>query len=129
VTAAAIKYAADHKEIVRADYEKAAGVGKYQHNGFYLIHVKWSNHLLGVVVSEQDIKNNIAAYIAENKKSIEEDRYRSLGPTLSKLKKLDALRWANAGLIKTELEAQFEALLGPKDERDAPVPKKKVSSI
>ncbi|KAI9591226.1 tRNA synthetases class I, catalytic domain-containing protein [Syncephalis fuscata] len=103
--AAAIKYADDHKEIVRADYELAAGVG--------------------VVVSEDEVKSIIAAYIAENTTSIQEDRYRSLGPTLSKVKKFEALRWASAALVKTELEAQFEVLLGPKDERDAPKKKEK----
>ncbi|RKP25501.1 tRNA synthetases class I, catalytic domain-containing protein [Syncephalis pseudoplumigaleata] len=109
--AAAIKYAGDHAEIVRADYEKAAGVA--------------NRAASGIVITEEDVKASVAAYIAENKQAIEEERYRCLGPTLSKLRKLEALRWANAGLIKSELEAQLAALLGPKDERDAPKKKEK----
>ncbi|RKP10989.1 tRNA synthetases class I, catalytic domain-containing protein [Thamnocephalis sphaerospora] len=97
---AGIKYAEDHPQIERADFDRAAGVG--------------------VTVSEEEIASAVADYIAENKDAIVENRYRCLGPTLSKVKKLESLRWANAGLVKTTLEAQFTALLGPKDERDAP---------
>lgn len=67
----------------------------------------------------------IASYIAENKSNIEENRYRTLGPSLAATKKLPELRWADGAAVKTELETQYLALLGPKDERDAPQKKKK----
>jgi glutaminyl-tRNA synthetase len=39
------------------------------------------------------------------------------------MKATSDLKWANAGDLKKEIDAQYLALLGPKDERDAP-PKK-----
>jgi glutaminyl-tRNA synthetase len=44
---------------------------------------------------------------------------------LAAIKKLPELRWADGAAVKNELEAQYLALLGPKDERDAPQKKKK----
>ncbi|KAG1244854.1 hypothetical protein G6F68_015279 [Rhizopus microsporus] len=46
-------------------------------------------------------------------------------PTLANTRRMPSLRWADGGKIKDEVEAQFLALLGPKDERDAPQKKKK----
>lgn len=53
------------------------------------------------------------------------NRYKTLGPTLANTRRMPSLRWADGGKIKDEVEAQFLALLGPKDERDAPQKKKK----
>ncbi|KAG2188513.1 hypothetical protein INT44_001267 [Umbelopsis vinacea] len=80
---------------------------------------------VGITVTPEQIKDAIASYVAENKSNIEENRYRTLGPSLAATKKLPELRWADGAAVKTELEAQYLALLGPKDERDAPQKKKK----
>jgi glutaminyl-tRNA synthetase len=64
-------------------------------------------------------------YIESNKENIVSNRYKTLGPTLANTRRMPSLRWADGGKIKDEVEAQFLALLGPKDERDAPQKKKK----
>lgn len=83
------------------------------------------HHFSGVVVTPEQITQAIAEYIAANKDTIVANRYKSLGPTLANTRKIEALRWADGGKVKNEVEAQYLALLGPKDERDAPQKKKK----
>ncbi|KAI7851936.1 tRNA synthetases class I, catalytic domain-containing protein [Circinella umbellata] len=103
---AAIKYAEDCPETISIDaFNEAAGVG--------------------IVVTPEQIKSAVADYITANKDNIVENRYRVLGPSLANTRKSAALRWADGVAVKNELEAQFLALLGPKDERDAPQKKKK----
>ncbi|KAI8094919.1 tRNA synthetases class I, catalytic domain-containing protein [Gilbertella persicaria] len=80
---------------------------------------------VGVVVTPEQISAAIAEYINANKDQIVANRYKTLGPTLANAKKMEALRWAEGGKVKNEVEAQYLALLGPKDERDAPQKKKK----
>ncbi|RCI01715.1 hypothetical protein CU098_009642 [Rhizopus stolonifer] len=80
---------------------------------------------VGVVVTPEQISAAIAEYINANKDQIVANRYKTLGPTLANAKKMEALRWAEGGKVKNEVEAQYLVLLGPKDERDAPQKKKK----
>ncbi|KAG0738771.1 hypothetical protein G6F35_005236 [Rhizopus arrhizus] len=80
---------------------------------------------VGVVVSPEEIKAAVNEYIESNKENIVSNRYKTLGPTLANTRRMPSLRWADGGKIKDEVEAQFLALLGPKDERDAPQKKKK----
>jgi glutaminyl-tRNA synthetase len=81
--------------------------------------------MIGVVVSDEQIKDAISEYINSNKENIEKNRYKTLGITLGNSRKIEALRWADGAKVKNEIEAQYLALLGPKDERDAPQKKKK----
>ncbi|KAL7327307.1 Glutaminyl-tRNA synthetase, variant 2 [Mucor circinelloides] len=80
---------------------------------------------VGVVVTPEQITQAIAEYINANKDTIVANRYKTLGPTLANTRKIESLRWADGGKVKNEVEAQYLALLGPKDERDAPQKKKK----
>lgn len=80
---------------------------------------------VGVVVTPEQIKAAVAKYIESNKDTIVNERYRTLGPSLANARKLPELRWADGVAVKNEVEAQYLALLGPKDERDAPQKKKK----
>ena len=52
-----------------------------------------------------------------------EQRYKSLTQTLVGIKTTTDLKWAPPAEVKKEVDSQLAALLGPKDERDAP-PKK-----
>ncbi|CAO3655315.1 unnamed protein product [Mucor hiemalis] len=80
---------------------------------------------VGITVTPEQITAAIAEYINSNKENIVANRYKTLGPTLANARKIEALRWADGGKVKNEVEAQYLALLGPKDERDAPQKKKK----
>lgn len=80
---------------------------------------------IGITVTPEQITAAIAEYINTNKENIVANRYKTLGPTLANARKIEALRWADGGKVKNEIEAQYLALLGPKDERDAPQKKKK----
>lgn len=80
---------------------------------------------LGVVVTLDQIKEAVQKYIENNKDNIVANRYKTLGPTLANTRKLPELRWADGGAVKDQVESQYLALLGPKDERDAPQKKKK----
>lgn len=75
---------------------------------------------VGVEVSEAEVKQQVHEYVEKNSKDIEAKRYKALGPTLGAIKKLPALKWANASLFKPAVDAEFLRLLGPKDERDDP---------
>lgn len=77
----------------------------------------------GIEFSPESLKAAVASYIEKNKATIEEQRYKSLSPSLADMKATTNLKWAPAGDLKKELDGQLLALLGPKDERDAP-PKK-----
>ncbi|ORZ38141.1 tRNA synthetases class I, catalytic domain-domain-containing protein, partial [Catenaria anguillulae PL171] len=74
---------------------------------------------VGVDPTPEEIKQTIASIVHANKAKIEADRYRSLGFVLGQVRS-SPLRWANAALVKTEVDNQLVALLGPKDERDDP---------
>lgn len=80
---------------------------------------------VGINVSEAEVDSEVAKYIEANKASIVEQRYKAVPALLGNVKKVDALKWANPGLIKTSIDKQILALLGPKDERDAKPKKEK----
>jgi glutaminyl-tRNA synthetase len=54
----------------------------------------------------------------KRKSEIEEKRYTILGSLLGDLRK--ELRWAQATLVKAEVDKQLLSTLGPKDHRDDP---------
>ncbi|ORX60669.1 glutaminyl-tRNA synthetase [Hesseltinella vesiculosa] len=80
---------------------------------------------VGVVVTAEQVKDLVTGFINDNKDNISANRYKTLGPNLAAVRKLEALRWADGGVIKKELDDQYLALLGPRDERDVPQKKKK----
>lgn len=70
----------------------------------------------------------MAEYIKTNEATILEQRYKALTPTLVNVKTTTDLKWAPPVEVKREVDAQLAALLGPKDERDAP-PKKQPKAV
>lgn len=79
---------------------------------------------VGVLVTETQIKAAVADAIKANEARLIQDRYHFnvnilLGPIIKTLK------WAEASVVKTELEAQVMSLLGPKTEADLKPPEKK----
>ncbi|CAO3639672.1 unnamed protein product [Cunninghamella blakesleeana] len=105
--AAGIKFVEDIESIDEMAFNEASGVG--------------------VIITEEQIKESITKYIEDNKENIITNRYKTLGPSLAAVRKSadNELRWADGGLVKNELEKQYLTLLGPKDERDVPQKKKK----
>ncbi|CAZ84523.1 unnamed protein product [Tuber melanosporum] len=101
---AAVKYIKGKKGDVHvAEFDKECGVG--------------------VEFTSEKIEQEVRAYIEEHKSTILEQRYKAFTPTLVTLKTSTDLKWAPPADLKKEVDAQLAALLGPKDERDAP-PKK-----
>jgi hypothetical protein len=87
----------------------------------------------GIKVTEDQVKSDVAAFLASephNTKFVE-DRYRYLGIALGAIKNFPSLKWADGGLVKSELEKQVEEKIGKRDERDVPQKKKgkKVTAI
>ncbi|KAK9768801.1 Glutaminyl-tRNA synthetase [Basidiobolus ranarum] len=80
---------------------------------------------VGVVITPEQVQHEVSQQIEQNKEKILSDRYRCLGITLSTIKQNPELKWANGAVVKDEVEKQFLALLGPKDERDQVVKGKK----
>lgn len=79
---------------------------------------------VGVVVTDQQIKDAVTNLIESRKAELVEQRYRLLGQLLGNLRSSEDIKWGNPVVVKEELEKQVLALLGPKDDRDDP---KKVS--
>lgn len=77
---------------------------------------------VGVVVSIEEITEAVKNLIEEKKNELVEKRYAFVGPLLMNLRQ--QLKWANALMLKEELEKQVLALIGPKDDRDDPKKKK-----
>ncbi|KAI9297278.1 glutaminyl-tRNA synthetase [Neoconidiobolus thromboides FSU 785] len=73
---------------------------------------------VGVVVTKEQIEQIVTRVIEENKEKLTTERYRFVFPLLAILRQDFVLKWANGGDVKTELDKQALALLGPKDERD-----------
>ncbi|KAI8069625.1 tRNA synthetases class I, catalytic domain-containing protein [Gongronella butleri] len=80
---------------------------------------------VGIVVTAEQVDAIVAGFIDDNKDNIVANRYKTLGPSLANVRKLESLRWADGALIKKALDEQYLALLGPRDERDLPQKKKK----
>ncbi|PVU95660.1 hypothetical protein BB561_001678 [Smittium simulii] len=75
---------------------------------------------VGIVVDDAQVFASVDAFLANNAEKLATDRYRTLGPFLSKLRQIPALRWAKAEKVKQALEVQVEQIIGPKDDRDLP---------
>ncbi|KAJ1768077.1 Glutaminyl-tRNA synthetase [Coemansia sp. RSA 1813] len=83
---------------------------------------------VGIVVSEQEIADNVRSVIESTKDTLLKERYRGQGKVLGMVKKVPDLRWADSGKVKSAFDAQILALLGPKDERDDPAAAKKAAA-
>ena len=79
--------------------------------------------MVGIEFTPEKLEKEVRAYIEEHKNTILWQRYKAFTPTLVTLKTSTDLKWAPPADLKKEVDAQLAALLGPKDERDAP-PKK-----
>eukprot|EP00043_Microstomoeca_roanoka_P006570 m.63980 g.63980 ORF g.63980 m.63980 type:complete len:772 (+) comp13472_c0_seq1:155-2470(+) len=78
---------------------------------------------VGVVVTQEDIQNAVAAVIEENKNEILAQRYRfPAGKLMTAMRERQP--WADPKAVKDTLDAQIEALLGPKTEEDTKKPEK-----
>ncbi|KAK9449536.1 tRNA synthetases class I, catalytic domain-containing protein [Limtongia smithiae] len=84
---------------------------------------------VGQDVLPEEVSNIVGAYFTEHKASIETNRYKSISSLMSGIKALPALKWASPLDVKKQIDQQLFALLGPKDERDAPVKKKKEKTL
>lgn len=80
---------------------------------------------IGIEVTDEQVKQAVAQYFSENKKEIEEKRYKIAGSLLAAVKRVESLRFANTGIIKSIIDGMLLEVLGPKDERDAPQKKTK----
>ncbi|KAJ2455351.1 Glutaminyl-tRNA synthetase [Coemansia sp. RSA 2336] len=82
---------------------------------------------VGVVVSDAEIAEHVSKALDGIKDKLVAERYRAQGRALGTVKSVPELRWADAGKVKAEFDAQILALLGPKDERDSPANAKKAA--
>lgn len=82
---------------------------------------------VGITVTQQEVDDHVANYIQQHKDDIVEQRYKAVPALLGNVKRVEALKWANPGFIKTSIDKQILALLGPKDERDAKPKKEKAA--
>ncbi|KXS19659.1 glutaminyl-tRNA synthetase [Gonapodya prolifera JEL478] len=78
---------------------------------------------VGVEVSPTEITAAVAALLSERAAVLASERYRSIPGLLKEAR--ERLRWANAKLVKDELDRQVAEAVGPKDERDDPKLNKK----
>lgn len=78
---------------------------------------------IGVVVSPEEIENEIEKVIKTHKEEILEKRYHfNIGPLMQQVR--NSLKWADGKAIKNEFDVQILVLLGPKVDSDlAPQPK------
>lgn len=78
---------------------------------------------VGVTITQQQIVDAVKAQIEKNRSELLEKRYRFyVGSILVEVRK--ALKFADGKTIKSEVDAQVLALLGPKNESDTAKPKK-----
>ncbi|KAG0235508.1 hypothetical protein BGW42_005121 [Actinomortierella wolfii] len=103
--AAAIKYASNNKTIDDAKFDEECGVG--------------------VVVTKEDVEKAIDAYTETVKDRLVKDRYKFYGIYFGGAKNIPSLRWASGADIKEAVDKKILEVLGPKDERDVVVKKKK----
>jgi glutaminyl-tRNA synthetase len=74
---------------------------------------------VGVEISPEDIRNQVADFINKNKAQLMKDRYLTkVGQLLGKLRAEKGLKWADGQLVKKELDDQLLALWGVKTEDD-----------
>lgn len=103
---AAIEYLLSHPTNVVVDqFEKESGVN--------------------VVITQQDIANEVAKHVEKNKQELLEKRYHfNQGILITEARKV--LKFADGKLVKAEVDKQVLELLGPKTEADSAKPGKKV---
>lgn len=106
---AAIKFVQDKKEIDEAKFNEECGVG--------------------VVVTKEEVNSAVDAYTETVKDRLVKDRYKFFGLFFAGAKNIPSLKWANGGDIKEAVDAKMLAVLGPKDERDVVVKKKKEAKV
>lgn len=73
---------------------------------------------VGIVITEDDVKNRVASYLEENKDVVLKERYKLVPGLFAQIKNLPELKWAEPKLFKPILDAEVLKVLGPKDERD-----------
>lgn len=79
---------------------------------------------IGVVITREDVKREVAKVIEENVNELKEQRYKfPLKGLQDKVR--DSLKWANSQDIFQEFDFQIVGLLGEKTEADKAAPKKK----
>jgi len=78
---------------------------------------------LGVSFTPEQVVEKVDAYVDSKESEITTERYKLLPSTIAALKTDTDLKWAPPLDVKKAVDAKFLALLGPKDERDAPVKK------
>ncbi|EFA83742.1 glutamine-tRNA ligase [Heterostelium album PN500] len=78
---------------------------------------------VGVVITREQVRDAVAAYVAERLDDLKQSRYRyNMGVYLAQVR--ERLKWADAKDIKEEMDAKVLEVLGPKTEADnAPLPK------
>ena len=75
-------------------------------------------------MTPDQIKAAVGAIIAENRQKLAEERYHcNLSILLGQITR--SLKWADGAAVRAVLEAEVEALLGPKTEADLKPPEKK----
>ncbi|KAF9109356.1 hypothetical protein BGX27_007703 [Mortierella sp. AM989] len=102
---AAIKFVSNKKDIDAAAFNEECGVG--------------------VVVTKEDVNKAVDTYTETVKDKLIKDRYKYFGLFFAGVKNIPSLKWANGGDIKEAVDAKMLEVLGPKDERDVVVKKKK----
>ncbi|KAK9480644.1 tRNA synthetases class I, catalytic domain-containing protein [Lipomyces japonicus] len=80
---------------------------------------------VGQEVTLEDVEREVSKYFTENDASIKETRYKSIPSLMTAIKSLPSLKWASPAEIKNAIDAKLLQVLGPKDERDVVVKKKK----
>lgn len=70
------------------------------------------------MITDEEVSNEVAKYIAGHKADIEAQRYKAVPSILVTVKKLPSLKWANPAAFKPIIDKQILELLGPKDDRD-----------
>lgn len=70
------------------------------------------------MITDEQVSEEVAKYIADNKADIETQRYKAVPSILVTVKKLPSLKWANPAAFKPIIDKQILELLGPKDDRD-----------
>lgn len=81
---------------------------------------------VGIIVTEDQVKNAIFNYIQTNEALIVEQRYQFVPKILANIRTIPELKWANPSLFKPIIDEEILKLLGPKDERDVIKKEKKV---
>ncbi|SSD61129.1 probable Glutamine--tRNA ligase [Saccharomycodes ludwigii] len=83
---------------------------------------------VGIVITEDQVRDRVAKYIQENLETIQTERYKSVPGLFAIIKNLPELKWAEPKYFKPIIDQELLKVLGPKDERDVIKKEKKKSS-